>query len=400
MIGASVNGPRALKAGVPSATLPSPPSGGRWALSRIIQEAGGGFTTAAMAQGLASQIHAHYPPLNATKTGYTQTHALVRLLGAVGTPNADTDLLPDLALDASLGAQAASVQALLESRCPRYRYIDWAKAVVGKPLIPVSYTSGTLCAQVLADLWRHYEHSTSRPRPALGEVHNTEYTDDFGTDPTTRWTVEVGAWAWDSTDLEMDVNVSTDGLFRYSANSPGSIEHEAQVTAIGSSANNRLMGAATRVDNAGANDGYLSWIHGAAVNLDRMVAGVRTTLTTGTPVTYTSGDWYSLRLSAEGGNGANVVLNFWITDHNATKPADPGWVGVVGTPDITYTDTDVARLDDSTLNLQGGIGGRQSDTSEFDTRHDFFKVRAISDRAGGGGTILRTVNAYYYGGPS
>lgn len=378
---------KATKAGVPAETLPSPPSGGRWALSRILWVpapfgTGGSWTTAAMAQSLAPQIHAHYPPLNATKTAYTQTHALVWLQGALGTPDVDTDLLPDLTLDASLGAQAASVQTLLESRCPRYRYTDWAKAVVGKPLIPVSYTSGTLLRTVLADVRQHFEQSTQRPRPAGMESHNTEFLDPFTDDPATRWTVEEGGYVWDSTNFEMDATFTgTDTAIRYSANGPGSIEHEAQVTGVGSQ--NKMCGAAVRMDNAGVDDAYFfEYQSDSAIKIVRYLTSAGTQVASIAVGTWAAGDFFTVRGAAAGAAGANVVLSAWLTDHGSpTKPGDPGWIGVDASPDGTFTDTDANRLD-ATSHAHGGVGCRTPD-ADYDTRLDFFKVRAISDRAGG-----------------
>ena len=89
------------------------PREGRWGLSRIVQEADGGFTTVALRDRLADGVECYYPPLNATKTAYTLPFAAVRLEGNIGTPTADTRLIPQRLLSATLGDLSAAQRTTL-----------------------------------------------------------------------------------------------------------------------------------------------------------------------------------------------------------------------------------------------------------------------------------------------
>lgn len=357
---------------------------GQWGLSRIVM-VDGGWTTAAMVQEpkLADSIEAHYPPYN--NGSYPAPFALVMLQGHIGTPDIDTILFPQNRTSTRLGDISANqrtlINAKLEELLPAYMYKDSDRASIQVQAFSTSgYDMNTTFHDIIRDIFSYLANSSSRKKRTIFASHNTEYTDGFSTDPSSRWTAEVGSFGWDSGNEEMDVEVGTDSLFRYSANEPGDIEQEAQST--GSTTSNRLAGAAVRIANDGTNDGYIMWT-AASTFIERVVAGVRTTIKTGAVVTLTSGDWYTQRLSAEGTSGSNVVINAWVVDHNASKPSDPGWVGIVGSPDITFTDTNAARMDDGSINLQGGIGSRASAASGFATGEDFFKVRTIADRSGG-----------------
>jgi hypothetical protein len=87
-----------------------------------------------------------------------------------------------------------------------------------------------------------------------------------------------------------------------------------------------------------------------------------------------------LRSAYTGTAGSNVVVDIWYQNHSTSKPSDPGWIGVDGSPDETYTDTAADRLDDST-HLYNGIVW-QGQGVDYDTRHSYYKQRAISDRGG------------------
>lgn len=368
---------------------------GRWALSRIVTDTasdfpGGavGFTTAAMRDRLAAQIEAYYPPMDDAGAGFMLGFAVVRLQGGVQQPaNDDTRLIPNALLDATLRdltqAQRTRLRNEIEEWFTGYQFTDYDGTVKVKAAFSAAgYTLDTPIRRILLDLFEHMGHSESRPRLGVLAPHNTEYLDDFSTDPASRWTFESGSAAWDSANNEYDFNAAATTLARYSANDPGSIEQEAQVTAIEGAA--RCPYVAVRFENAGADDCYA--IHSNAdgfMELVRWVAASRTALANWTLPSRDSGDFVTWRLAASGAVGANVVLDGWVSNHGTTKPSDPGWIGVDGSPDNTYTDTAVGRHDDSS-DIQCGIGGRNG-AGDYDTRHCFWKSRAISDRGGGGG---------------
>lgn len=231
----------------------------------------------------------------------------------------------------------------------------------------------------------------------------TEYTDNFDTDPYAlpRWVNELGTATWDSVDLELELNDDNSSSYRYVAGSPGSIGHEAQVTARAETGK-RLVGPGVRFDNTGVNDMYGITFENASGNISyiftRWNNGVRTNMKSGTIASaFTPGNFYTIRMSASGGVGGEVVLDVWFVDHGATKPSDPGWIGDDNNPDATFTDTEPSgtRLDGSQY-THAGIAGRGT-TGAHEDRHDYFKVRDISDRAGAnvppvnirGGTTIR-----------
>lgn len=354
---------------------------GQWALSRILVEDDGGYNTAAGVQQLAPQVENYYPPLVAGS--YVLPVALVRLIGPVGAPDADTWLLPALAttLRQLSGAQRNSLRTLLDGKLAGYQFTDWDGATVVKAAFRSADLSlDSALGDIVPLVFEHLAHSEYRAKPAAVETHNTEYTDDFGTDPSSRWTVELGAWAWDSGTFDMDANLASFQGARYTNGSPGSIEHEAQCTAVlGAS---RGPGPGVRFDNTGVDDWYSHHWGGANVYaLSRWNAGTRSALTT-FPLTGAENDFCTYRLAASGTAGSNVVLDTWATNHGTSKPSDPGWYGDSGSPGGTYTDTNASRLDDS-VHAQCGVGCRNGGT-DFDTQIDFFKLRAISDRAGAG----------------
>lgn len=365
---------------------------GRWGISRIIEDEPRSFTTAAMLQGLGD-CKAYYPPMTADKTGYTLPFAVVHFPnGITGTPDADTRLVPNRLLNTTLGEltvpQRNALQSNLEEWLTGYSYIDWDNTQQVKAAFSAAgYDGTTLLKRVLLDVMKHIGHSAYRPKPVLFESHNTEYTDEFGSDPTTRWTVELGGTpTWDSGNSELDFNTTgyAEHAYRYSANDPGSIEEEAQVTvARSATSTGRVAGPGVRWTSDGTNDGYGVTIANDDPILVTYLAGTRTNLSTYTGgLTWTSGYFHTTRLAASGTAGSNVVLDFWKYDHGSTsKPSDPGWIGVDGSPDHTYTDSGANRHDDSN-DISCGIAGRGSGGSDYDTRHCYWKSRAISDRGG------------------
>lgn len=207
-------------------------------------------------------------------------------------------------------------------------------------------------------------------------------TDNFATDPTSRWTFESGSATWDSGNSEYDFDSSAITAARY-LTSPGNIEHEAQVTAV--EGTSRTPYCAVRMHNAGTND-ECYWIHSNGDGnfvLARYSAGGGIVSLATWALSRASGDFITWRLAAEGTNGNNVVLSAWATNHGSTKPSDPGWIGVDGSPGYTYTDTAAERNDDGTVHLQCGVGGRNG-AGDHDTRHSYWKARNITDRGGGG----------------
>lgn len=367
---------------------------GRWAFSRPLI-ADGAWTTFAQVQRLAPTIAHYFPPKVA---GVPALNAvLVRLVGPVTAPtDGNTILFPrditatDMTLAELTAGQRNALQATLTSWLPGYSFTD---PVEGPRVIApfsdriATFTGQTTLRAVALDVLRHFGHSASRSRPTVIETHNTEFVDDFDTDPYSapRWVNDSGSAAWDAGNGELDLSMAGVAfIIRYSANGPGSIEHEAQVTGI--AGDNRMPGPAVRMDDTGADDCYtLEFTDDNNVTFIRINAGGTPDLLQSTASgTWTTGDWYTRRLAASGAVGANVDLAIWSVDHNTSKPSLGGsgnWQGVDGSPDLTYTDTDANRLD-GTNHSQCGIGGRSSSNSDYDTRLDFWKERAISDRAG------------------
>lgn len=373
---------------------------GRWGLSRIIVEEDGGFAVAAMRERLGAGVQAFYPPMTAAKDGYTLPFALVRIEGAVGSTDADTRLIPDRLLSATLGDLTALQRQRLrdefEEWLSGYEYDDWDGQRITKAAFSAAgYTLSTPLRRVFLDAFAHLGHSDYRAKPAVFESHNTEYLDNFSTDPTSRWTTLSGTvFAWDSANNELDFNTTVGFSALYSANDPGSIVHEAQITAKeATTAAVRSWYAAVRGYTTNQ-DCYTLFSNGDDIfPLGRWNAASRTALTTFSVTERNADDFFTWRVAAEGAAGANVALSLWYSRHGTTKPSDPGWIGVDNSPSFTYTDTAVDRLDDST-HLLGGIGGRLHATTDTNTRASFFKVRAISDR--GGVPVEQSPLSYYY----
>lgn len=365
---------------------------GRWGFSRIVSDGGGGWTTHAMQERLASAIAAKYPPL--VNGAYPVPYAMVRLAGHLVTPATnDTVLLPrnldldELTLGDLTAAQRLNLRNFLETWID-YQFTDWdgsLRSMPGMGTVVATYTAGTLVREVLRDLYRYLGHSASRIRSNQAEWHNTEYLDDFNTDPSARWTTQPGCTpgSWNSGAGEYTFDGDNDVGRRYSANNAGSIEHEAQITSTVSSVGSRAVGAGVRL-RSGTHDGYgMSVATAGSTQIWKFVGGVRTGLYDAGAGSFAAGDWVTLRLAASGGDGANVALAAWVNDHNGTKPSDPGWYGVDASPDHTYTDTAVDRLDDSTLHTDQGVVCRGNVSGN--STSDFFKLRAIADRGGAAG---------------
>jgi len=338
--------------------------------------------------------------MNAAKTGFVLPVALVRCVGVVNNTDPNTLLFP-LTIDASeptVGdipvAQRTTFFNDLRARLLAHNYVDWDGTPKQVTAFAGAYPPSTPLRQVVADIYVHLAHSDYRPKPIIAALHNTEYLDDFSTDPTARWAAISGAvWAWDSVNSEMDADATVARWAQRYTTDTGSIEHEAQATFLlaGAASTDQMGGGGGRM-HATADDFYFPVI--SAVNdtviLYKHVAGVRTTLATFTGYTALANEFHTMRSAYAGAAGSNVVISIWRQNHGTTKPANPGWYGADGTPDHTYTDTAADRLDDAT-HLYNGIVG-QGQGGDWDTRHSFFKERAISDRSAGGTVYTRTLS--------
>lgn len=236
--------------------------------------------------------------------------------------------------------------------------------------------SGTQTAPGAFVITWHSAITLTEPEPGP----TMELSDNFDADSSADWTSDgFSAYNRDAANGELDQS-SWDNFsqLRYSANPPGDIEHEAQVTLL--SGSGRAVGPGCRLYSGDDNYGISLGSFGELL-LFRHNAAARTSLTQFNS-THTNGNFVTVRMACEGGNGANVVISIWVVDHGASKPSDPGWIGDDGAPDYTYTDSAASRLDDDTQHLYVGFAGRGF--GGYDTRCDYWKGRAISDRAGGG----------------
>ena len=365
---------------------------GRWGFTRILPEPDGdGWTTHAMLERLGDEITIQFPPL--VNGAFPVPFAMVRLNGAIISPSTnDTILIPrnltqaELTLGDLTAQQRLNLRNFLETLAA-YSFTDWdgtLKDIPGMSAQVATYTTNTLIRDLLRDLYRYLGHSASRPRMASAEWHNTEHLDGFDTSHETRWTActasGIGNGTWDGTDLEVDFSGDQGAYVRYSANNSGSIEHEAQITGR-HTASVRCLGPGVRMST---NSGYgISRGAGPETQLWKLIAGTRTNpYTSSASGSFADLDFVTLRLAASGGNGANVELSMWVNPHlTGTKPSDPGWWGTDGSPTYTYTDTAADRLDDSAVDLDCGLLARGM-VASVDTRHNYFKLRAIADRGG------------------
>lgn len=209
-------------------------------------------------------------------------------------------------------------------------------------------------------------------------------TDDFSTDPAPRWlAIDTTAYTWDSGNSEIDFNTASDDpvMLAY-LGGIGALEHECQVTFItGPDSFSARTPVAMVRHRYGQVDGYfLRFNHVEdAVQLLRFAAGVEGEVGGGAALTINAGEWYTVRTAAFGGLGSNVTIHVWVQSHGASKPSDPGWIGADASPTYNWTDTNAARLDDA-MHALCGIAGK--DTTDYDTRHCFYKQRLIADRPG------------------
>jgi hypothetical protein len=214
------------------------------------------------------------------------------------------------------------------------------------------------------------------------------FSDDFSTDPfTSRWVNRIQTTAWDSVDLELDIaHVGSPTLVEYVSSTPGSLDQEAQVCGIASGVEPFLVSAAVRIDDAN-NSFYSVTGHTGASELRiyRRDIGGGIALLASVAFTFTAGNFYALRIAAEG--ATDVTLSAWCVDLGGSKPGTVvDWQGVDASPQLTYTDTAGGGLALTAAgNNAAGIGGPSAINTDFDTRLCYWKARAISDRSGGGG---------------
>lgn len=381
---------RATKPGVDLVVVPVDPIAPteRWGLSRIVAQ--DGWTSAAHVQGLAPEISAFYPPYNQVTASYTHPFCLVRLRGTVGSPNIDTMLFPAGDSTTQLGANLASVVAVLDTAILPYRYIDYRRDQIGKARLSTgSYTATTTLGEIVRHVRHHFDASISRPRPqGVPRTHNTQHLDPFTSDPGATFTQVSSTWAHDNTNGEMDVALAGNWAMKYvgsSPTAPNHIEHEQQCSWFtGTGPADGVGGNGVRFSTS-QYDAYVTNVYyGTAdtINVRRIINGTASTLHTWTGLVMAPSVCVTTRMAARGAIGNSVILEYWYVDHGASKPGtDPGWIGVDGSPSYTYTDSDASRLDDS-VHVQCGIGGHWQGI-DYDTRHHRFKTRAISDRPGG-----------------
>ena len=90
-----------------------------------------------------------------------------------------------------------------------YDFTDFDGPKSKTDFIAGGYTNATTVSEILTDVFAHLGHSTFRDRgQGNPETHNTEYTDDFGTDPTSRWSHRGDGASWDSTNNEYDLTIA------------------------------------------------------------------------------------------------------------------------------------------------------------------------------------------------
>ena len=386
-----------------------PNTRGRWGFSRVVTEAStlpgakAINTTAAQLQGLGGGSNNYYAPYDAANSRYFLPFALVNIEGAIDRPTSDTIILPaapSRIRDLSQ-AERSNLYNFITSNYGDYSFTDRVGEGRIKTAFSVSrYNLDTTIQQILEDLFDHMEHGRVYDLGAL-EVHNTEYTDDFGTDPASRWNnPDTGNdyFSWDNTNDELDFSLAGNDIFAvYSANNSGSMDHESQVTTLcHNGTERRVIGCGVRMYDNATEEGYAIWGDANASNIligEKQSGGSFAVLATQGTTTFTDGNFYTFTLAAEG-VGATVTLSGWLVDETGTKPAsDPGWTTSASPPATTvnHPDSSPDRLINASNHVDCGIASATAIAGDYDTRHDYFKLRAISDRAGGAASIMNQI---------
>lgn len=216
-----------------------------------------------------------------------------------------------------------------------------------------------------------------------------EVTIDFSADPTSTWTAARGGYAWDDPNDELDVDqsIASPLIIRYTGTLPGSVEHEAQCTAkVGDSSGTSTTGCAgVRIDSS-SDEGYGLNIDRADTAVVVRRSGGSNTSNPGTctqqAITVNDNEFFTVRIAAAGVVGAAVDLEFWVTNHGASKPgADPGWISAGTTLHFTCQDNSATgtRLDESTHTNTGIVHSVQG--TNYDSQTDYFHSRSIADRS-------------------
>jgi hypothetical protein len=228
-------------------------------------------------------------------------------------------------------------------------------------------------------------------------------SDDFTTDPAARWSARQGAEpTWDSGNSEFDVTASARWLSIYDTTT-GSIEHECQATWLMSGGASIGMPAVRGRSDATIEAYVIGTMNPTSDTLQvsriNTGGGSMTQIGVDQTVTIANSDWITVRIAAEGSAGSAVTLSVWWQVHAAAggKPSDPGWIGVDGSPNYSVTDSAATgtRLDNSAATY-AGLGSHWTG-SDYDTRTIWWKARAISDRAGGGGRASKNTRAFSLG---
>ena len=376
------------------------PDPGRWAVSRVVV-VDGTITTAASRDRLGRVVANHYAPFVDGRP--VLSWALVHLRGTLPLDlwkwrTTETQILPDLRptmpLEHLSPTERGALRATLDDVLGPYACLDFDGAPLERDAFSrVALPRSTRWSEVVRRVLVHLGHTTSRPRPSLFEAHNTVWTDDFATDTAASWSPwSSSSWTHDAVNGERSVawgNAGGPKGFRYSAHNAGSLNHEAQVSGRLVAPFRTRMGLPAVRMSAVQRDAYVLDVHTRfpAIDVHRCVNGVVTNILNvfAEPAGYAvdSEEWVTMRLAASGAVGANVLIHVWAkTETSTTKPTDPGWIGVDASPQWTYTDTAVDRLDDAVHADCGIVNTVNGSSSVADAKYDYFKLRAIADRGG------------------
>lgn len=218
-----------------------------------------------------------------------------------------------------------------------------------------------------------------------------EYTDDFGAGHTAGdWTHHEDSATRDAVTDDFDFALTgADIVSVFNANNSGSLDHEAQITVLCHSGGEPIfVGPGVRMYDNASYACYGCW---GNRSLDEFHIGKLTAAgnfisqNNSTVAGISQGDYITMTLSAID-NGSDVDLALYITNHGGTKPSsDPGWLTSPSVPsaEVTFTDPSASTpLNNATNHVDCGIAGDNAISTDYDTGHDWFKLRAISDRTG------------------
>jgi len=366
-----------------------------WALCDMVSSprgGSGGTTTILMRPPpLGARFQAHYcatkgrlvtPSVALMEIDYNGTSSDV-----LGLDSASVLVFPDpiTRVDSLSLAQRTRIKKILDTQFGAdYDYQNQAGSIIAVAKCDTSdLLLATYTVQTLLD--RLVEHLQIRKPTGLEDMlpfsaHNTEYTDDFATDPFVSRFSEIGGstdWAYDSANEEIDFTSAAAATIARRDADTGSNEMEAQGTYL-LGTNTGYPGPAARV-RPSVTTGYfveMETVGTGTVFYSKLVDGTYSNFATDA-ITLTDAVWITARLACEV-SGSQVNQSFWRTNHTSTKPTDPGWIGADGTPDATAADTAANRI----LDADAQRGGCQCNTDT--TAADWFKTRAISDRTAAG----------------